>query len=182
MRILAQAVRLYSILLVVGLLWIYSQRRFSWNLFILVSEERFASVILGTLGTATFLVLLSLFVSRNFSWAKHLESEFSKVLVPLQLWEILAIALLSGLVEEVFFRGAVQPALGLIPASLLFGLAHFIPRNNFWPWSIYAAFGGFLLGCLFELTRSLLPVIAAHSITNFTLILIINLRHSDQRA
>ena len=180
MRILVQAARLYSILLVIGLFWIYSQRRFTWNLFFQITEERFSSVFLMTLGTASLLILLSLFVSQNFSWAQHLENEFSKVLVPLQLWEIVAIAFLSGLVEEIFFRGAVQPALGLIPASLLFGLAHLIPRNNFWPWSVYAAFGGFLLGCLFELTRSLLPVIAAHSITNFTLILILNLRHSDQ--
>ena len=146
------------------------------------SLEDFPRLALMTLGASAFLIALSLYCGRNFRWAQELEDEFCKVLVPLRLWEIVALGLLSGLAEETFFRGAVQPVFGLIPASLAFGLAHFIPRNPFWHWSLYAAFAGFFLGCLFELTHHLLPVIVAHSLTNFVLIVILNRRHSMEPA
>ena len=40
------------------------------------------------------------------------------------VWTIGAAGLLAGLGEEVLFRAALQPWLGIITASLLFGLAH----------------------------------------------------------
>jgi membrane protease YdiL (CAAX protease family) len=182
MKVLAPAMRIYAILLLIALAWIYFQKRLSWELFIGSLFQDLSRLALMTLGAALFLIALSLYCSRNFHWAQQLEEEFRKVLVPLRLWEIAAIGLLSGVAEETFFRGAVQPVFGLIPASLAFGLAHLIPRSPFWNWSLYAAFAGFLLGCLFELTHQLLPVIVAHSLTNFVLLLVLNRRHSMEPA
>ncbi|MCI0625026.1 MAG: CPBP family intramembrane metalloprotease [Acidobacteria bacterium] len=182
MKVLWPATKIYSVLFTLALVWIFFQKRLSWAPLFDVSVEAIPRLMLGALGAAAFLVALSLYCSRNFLWAQQLEEEFSKILVPMPLREITAICLLSGVAEETFFRGAMQPAVGLIPTSLAFGLAHFVPRHPFWNWSFYAAFAGFLLGCLFALTNHLLPVIAAHFLTNFVLIVILNRRHAMETA
>ena len=182
MRVLATAGKTYSSLLALALIWIYAQNRLRWTLFLPLNEERLARDLLIGLGVAVFVICLSLFASKNFLWAQLLEDEFCKILVPLPVWEIAALALLSGLVEEILFRGAIQPVFGLIPASLLFGLAHFVPRKAFLPWSAYAVFAGFLLGSLFELTHNLVPPVLAHSVINFVLILVLNRRKTMQPA
>ena len=178
MKVLAPALRIYCVLLVLALVWIFFLGRLSWNLFVDVRVENLPRMILLTLGTSSSMVALSLYCSRNFLWAQQLEEEFAKILVPMKLWEITVIGLLSGIAEELFFRGALQTTIGLIPASLAFGLAHLVPRHPFWNWSLYAAFAGFLLGCLFELTHLLLPVMVAHALTNFVLIVDLNRRHA----
>jgi len=182
MRILSTALRLYSLLLTLALGWMYVQNQLKWNFFVRLDLEKFLLDLLIGLSAAVFIIGLSIFSSKNFFWAQLLEGEFRKVLVPLQIWEIALIALLSGLVEETLFRGAIQPALGLIPTSLLFGLAHLVPRKVFLPWSAYAAFAGFLLGSVAELRRNLFPVILAHCVINFVLILVLNRRRSMQPA
>ena len=182
MKVFWPAMRIYSVLLVLALVWIFFQGRLSWQLFFDSRVESIPRMILLTLAASSFMLALSLYCSRNFVWAQQLEEEFAKILVPMKLWGITAIGLLSGVAEEIFFRGALQTAVGLIPASLAFGLAHFVPRHPFWNWSLYAAFAGFLLGCLFELTRHLLPVILAHALTNFVLIVILNRRHALETA
>lgn len=182
MRIVPTALRLYSLLLALALAWIYFQDRLRWTLFVRTDSERLLLDVLIGLCAAAFVIGLSIFSSKNFFWAQLLEDEFSKVLVPLQVWEIALVAFLSGLVEETLFRGAIQPVLGLIPTSLLFGLAHFVPRKVFLPWSAYATFAGFLLGSVAELRGNLFPVILAHCVINFVLILVLNRRRSMQPA
>lgn len=182
MKVLVPALRIYGVLLVVALVWIFFRGQLSWSLFADIRAENLPRMVLLTLGTSSAMVALSLYCGRNFTWAQQLEEEFVKILVPMRLWEITAIGLLSGLAEELFFRGALQTTVGLIPASLAFGLAHLVPRHPFWNWSLYAAFAGFLLGCLFELTHQLLPVMVAHALTNFVLIVDLNRRHTLEAA
>ena len=180
MRIISTALRLYSLLLALALSWIYVQNQLQLALFIRLNSDKFLLDLLVGLSAAAFIIGLSIFSSKNFLWAQLLEDEFSKVLAPLLIWEIALIALLSGLVEETLFRGAIQPVLGLIPTSLLFGLAHFVPRKVFLPWSAYATFAGFLLGSITELRKNLFPVILAHCVINFVLILLLNRRRTMQ--
>jgi CAAX protease family protein len=182
MRIVSTALRLYSLLLALALGWIYVRNQLRWSFFIHWNKEKLLVDLLIGLGAAAFVIGLSIFSSKNFSWAQLLEDEFSKVLVPLQTGEIAAIASLSGVVEETLFRGAIQPVLGLIPTSMIFGLAHFVPRRVFLPWAAYAAFAGFLLGTIAEVRRNLFPAILAHCLINFVLILVLNRRRSVQPA
>ena len=76
------------------------------------------------------------------------------------------LALASGLAEEMLFRGAVQPAFGLIAASLLFGVCHFLPRPELALWSLWAVVIGLAFGLLFELTGHLAAPVAAHVVVN----------------
>ena len=79
---------------------------------------------------------------------------------------VVVLALASGLGEEFFFRGALQPRVGLVLASLLFGLAHLVPRRELAAWAGFAALAGIFLGGLFEATGNLLAPVIAHVLVN----------------
>ena len=84
---------------------------------------------------------------------------------PLALILLMA-CVVAPLGEELFFRGALQPSVGLLVASLLFGLAHLLPS---WPlvlWSLFAALAGLLFGLLYEATGSLVAPVVAHVLVN----------------
>jgi len=68
------------------------------------------------------------------------------------------IALLAALGEEILFRGALQPLIGLIPATAIFGLLHATSRAHV----ILATLLGLGLGWLYEWSGSLWPPIFAH--------------------
>ncbi len=76
------------------------------------------------------------------------------------------LALASGMAEEMFFRGALQPKVGIVAASLLFGAAHFLPRRELVLWSGYAVVMGLGLGALYEWTGQLAAPVAAHVVVN----------------
>lgn len=74
--------------------------------------------------------------------------------------DIIVIAFLAGLGEEVLFRGAIQGKFGIIIASVLFGLAHAITPA----YVIIAAIMGIYIGLLYEHYNSLFLVIQLHFI------------------
>jgi len=80
--------------------------------------------------------------------------------------ECALLAALSGVAEEAFFRGALQPRLGLVAASVAFALAHLAPRRDLWPWTLFALAVGLGLGLLFEWTGNLLAPVVAHVLVN----------------
>jgi membrane protease YdiL (CAAX protease family) len=81
--------------------------------------------------------------------------------------DALVLALASGIAEEVLFRGAIQPALGLWWTSLLFGLLHFPPDRRLAGWPIFAGVLGLAFGGVYELTGNLLGPIVAHLTINY---------------
>jgi membrane protease YdiL (CAAX protease family) len=76
------------------------------------------------------------------------------------------LALASGTAEEMLFRGALQPAVGIVWASMIFGACHFLPRKELALWSLYAVLMGFAFGWLYEWTGQLLAPIVAHTVVN----------------
>lgn len=174
MTILVAAVRFYILLLCLGIGIIAFQGDLSANLFFPAQVTTAIRYLLWSLGATLLLITLSNFASKNFLWAKLLNQEFRRLLTPLRVWQIGLIAFISGTAEEVFFRGAIQPLLGLIPTSLLFGAMHFSPHRIFLPWAVYAAFAGLVFGCLFELSTSLFPNTLSHVTINFVMILLLN--------
>jgi membrane protease YdiL (CAAX protease family) len=95
-------------------------------------------------------------------WARALHGELKEIVDPLSQAEITLLAIASGLGEEIFFRGAMQPVLGIVLTSLIFGAFHLGPRKAFPAWAIWAFVIGFALGCIFELTGTLWGSILAH--------------------
>ena len=95
-------------------------------------------------------------------WGRRLAAELSDLVGPLSRVECLALALASGIAEEAFFRGALQPRVGLVGASVLFGLAHLPATRGLRAWTALALASGFGLGFLFEATGSLVAPATAH--------------------
>lgn len=73
-----------------------------------------------------------------------------------------AIVFVAMTVEEAFFRGFLQPRLGLLGASVCFALSHF---NYGLPFLVVGVFVvSLFLGWLFQRTGHLLPCIVAHGV------------------
>lgn len=84
-------------------------------------------------------------------------------------------ALFSSVGEELLFRGLLQPELGLIWASLLFGLIHFGQQRHWLWWTAFACVVGLGFGLLAALLGTLVAPVAAHFVVNF-----LNLRFLSQ--
>ena len=103
----------------------------------------------------------------RFKWAKALHTEFRGLLGPLGSLDIIAFAGLSAVAEELFFRGALQPVIGIVATSLVFGLLHIGPDKKFLVWTAQAAAMGFALGGLFWVTGDLIAPMTAHFVINY---------------
>jgi hypothetical protein len=103
---------------------------------------------------------------RIFPTAKQLEDRLAELLGPMDLSEVVALALLSGFAEELFFRGAVQGSWGWLPATVLFALLHTGPGPAFRLWTLFAAVAGLVLGALMIWRGNLLAPVVAHGLLN----------------
>jgi uncharacterized protein len=127
-------------------------------------------VIGGVVGLGV--VWLTRIASRHFQWARDLHASFHDLLGPLAGREILILALASSIGEEVLFRGALLPWLGVWLQAFVFALLHVGPGKRFLPWTASALVMGLAFGWLAQWTGNLGAPIAAHFAINF-----LNLRH-----
>jgi membrane protease YdiL (CAAX protease family) len=74
--------------------------------------------------------------------------------------------LLSGIAEEVFFRGAVQAACGFLPATLLFAALHSGRGREMLLWTASALAAGALLGAMMLGRGTLFAPIVCHALVN----------------
>ena len=92
--------------------------------------------------------------------------------------EVLLISLCAGVGEEILFRGAIQPFLGVALTSVFFVAIHGYLNPKDWRLSVYGAFmsiGIAVLGYLAE-TQGLLSAIVGHTLIDVYLLLY--LQHS----
>ena len=122
-----------------------------------------------TSGAAVALVVIvsTRVLVRRTQWARALHVEFRNILGPLSGTEIAVFAVTSGIAEEMFFRGAMQPATGLWISSVIFGLAHVGPMRRFWVWTVWATVMGVVFGLLYACTGELLAPVVAHVLINY---------------
>ena len=85
-----------------------------------------------------------------------LQIVFSKA----RIIDLVAISLIAGIAEEVLFRGVIQTQLGILPASVLFGLAHLITPT----YAVIATIMGIYIGILYQVFDSLFIPIQLHFI------------------
>lgn len=82
---------------------------------------------------------------------------------------ILLVALVGPVVEELFFRGAIErtllrkykPWVAIVVSGLIFGIVHMNPAQV-----VFASLAGMLLGWLYWQTRSLIPCMVVHVLNN----------------
>ena len=126
------------------------------------------------LGLAAGLALVGLWsLARSaFESARQLEEELRRLLGAVEPAEVVALALLSGFAEELFFRGAVQSAFGWLVATVLFTVLHTGSGRAFRLWTLFAAIAGLIFAGLVVWRQSLLSAMVAHMVVNA-----VNLRH-----
>jgi len=124
------------------------------------------SALASGLAVGGLVVAVSWWLTRTTQWGRALSDALAEQIGSLRLPDAILLATASGFAEELFFRGALQPRVGLVGASLLFGALHFVPRRELLPWTAFTVGMGFVLGALFEQTGTLLAPIAAHTLIN----------------
>ncbi|MBF0537430.1 MAG: CPBP family intramembrane metalloprotease [Nitrospirae bacterium] len=107
---------------------------------------------------------MSFFIAPGRTWAflktmrqfviQHIRAMF----VSTTLVDVVFICMLAGVSEEALFRGIIQARLGIIWASVIFGLLHFISPAYF----IFATVMGLYLGWVFVLYNGLFVPILVH--------------------
>jgi membrane protease YdiL (CAAX protease family) len=81
----------------------------------------------------------------------------------------LAVAVVGSAAEEILFRGALQPVIGLLPASAVFGFMHFLMQRRLVAYGVAALVMGVVLGLVYTWTESLGAAMAAHIMHNLGL-------------
>jgi hypothetical protein len=118
-------------------------------------------------GIGLAVVLLSRLSVRHYKWARRLHTDFRDLLGQLSGGEIMILAVASAVGEELLFRGALMPWIGLWPQAIIFALLHIGPGVRFLPWTVSALLMGLLFGWLVHLTGDLGAPIAAHFTINY---------------
>jgi membrane protease YdiL (CAAX protease family) len=118
------------------------------------------------LAAAAALIAGSAWLTRRVAAGERLARALAETIGPLRPGQAWVLALASGIGEEALFRGALQPVAGLWLASLVFALAHFVPRRELLLWSVFSLVAGLLLGGLFDATGNLLAPTVAHVVVN----------------
>jgi membrane protease YdiL (CAAX protease family) len=82
------------------------------------------------------------------------------------VWEWLALSIAAGLGEELLFRGALQPVLGLWPTALVFSVAHL--QYGFTPATLTIFLFGLVLGIIRQRSNTTVSIFV-HAGYNFIL-------------
>jgi membrane protease YdiL (CAAX protease family) len=116
--------------------------------------------------SSLILLLLSFIIAFTYEpFKKSLEAIDSLILNKIKPIDFLPIAILSGVGEEIFFRGIMQAEIGIFWTSVCFALLHF-PGKDFWIYSFWALFASMYLGNIYEYSNNLFIVIVAHTLNN----------------
>lgn len=134
-------------------------------------KEPFRQVSGKVMLLCIMLVFASRFVFNILAQELGLPDELAETMeqVSNNILGCISIAVLAPILEEVLFRGAIQgylmrkynPTVGIVVASLIFGLIHMNPIQVF-----YAFFLGLIFGWIYYRTRSLMPVVIGHVLNN----------------
>ncbi len=98
-------------------------------------------------------------------WARRLHLNLRGPLLGLAPRRIALLSALSATAEELFFRAALTPSVGVWASALIFGLCHLTPRAGL-SWSLWAFVMGLLFAALFLVSGSLWPPILLHALIN----------------
>ena len=155
----------YLVLAVAGVIWIGSSHG-SIPLALFLDPATWW-VDLG-LGLGAGLVLVVLWdCGRYFVPAmRELEKVLAEHLGDLEPSEALALALISGFAEELFFRGALQTSWGFTWATVIFTLMHSGSPRVFRWWTLFAFVAALVFGGLTLYRGSILAAVVAHTVVN----------------
>lgn len=174
-----RAVEMKSVILVYGVLVavsaladvsIYKSPIGSWS----QSKPPSWLMILAGLVFVAAYFSISAFIFHFVKVGTELEKVFRQILTPLSYVHIVIFALLSGFIEEWFFRGILLQHFGIVLSSLFFALGHFLPVPRLWIWSLWCFGMGVILALFYKASGSLVLVGGIHALINAVILLRLN--------
>ncbi len=109
-----------------------------------------------------FFVFLMSEKTKDISWFRSIRkivtNDIKAIFLNAELIDIIIIALIAGIAEEMLFRGVLQVRFGIVAASIIFGLLHYISPA----YVIIAALMGLYMGAFYYFSKSLLVPIQIH--------------------
>ena len=130
-----------------------------------LTQKIFHDIVIGTLGALIPLALFVFLLSEKAnntpllgSLKKTIINDIRVIFSGCRLIDLCFISVFAGFAEELLFRGVIQVKVGIIGASIIFGLLHFITPA----YCIIATIMGFYLGFLFQYYESILIPIQLH--------------------
>jgi hypothetical protein len=175
------AVILYSILIFFSCIILYfHQNTFFPLVYIQGTIAFWLQILWGGIVAGAF-IGISLICHTFSVWFREVEREFQSILGRISIKQAFFIALFSSVGEELFFRGALQPILGLWIVSIIFGMLHFPTSRNLFFYPFMACFMGFIFGFLFlKSGNSLVAPVTSHFLINFIGIYRMGSFHDDK--
>lgn len=154
-----------AIIFIVAWALLWWQNRFTWELWHFES----ASVWLWGIGMGMVVVVVDLTLSRLFPQFMVDNSGLNEKLFRNRaVWHIFLMAAVVALCEELLFRGALQPLIGIFWTSVIFTFIHFRYLAQ-WMMIVVVFFISLGLGGLLQITGSLIAPVVAHFVIDFTL-------------
>lgn len=105
-------------------------------------------------------------VERRFEFARRLTADIRELLPELSTLDVVGAAVFSSVAEELFFRGAMQDAIGFWITAAIFAIVHGFFERRFLAWMAFAAVVGLALGAMTLWLGTLLAPILAHFTIN----------------
>ncbi len=130
-----------------------------------LTQNLFRDLVIGTFGALIPIVLLAFLLSEKAdnipsmsSLKRTIINDIRPIFSETKFIDLCFISACAGLGEELLFRGVMQAKLGIVVASIIFGLLHFITPAYF----VIATIMGFYIGFLFQHFDSLLVPVQLH--------------------
>ncbi len=130
-----------------------------------LSIEPLRDLLIGTAAALPPFLLFLFSISKAAEKVPLLGSLRKKVLIEIKaifsnctFIDLLIISLLAGIGEEFLFRGIIQAKLGIIAASIIFGLFHAVSPA----YVIAATIMGFYIGAAYQMSGGLLVPVQIH--------------------
>lgn len=101
------------------------------------------------------------------AWARRLHLRLRAALLGTSAGQLAVLSVCSAVAEELFFRAALVPAIGVVASSIVFGLLHVSGRDTYVGWMLWATLMGAVFAGLFLGSGSLLAPMLAHAAINY---------------
>jgi len=164
----------YTFLTLAAIVWMPHTRQKLDDL--IRPRNLFAEIGLGV-GVAIVLLGSTPWLVAHVRAVRELEREFGWILGEQREWECVYLALLSGVAEELFFRGAVHAALGPWLGLVVFATLHWPINGQFRAWPFTALVAGAILTAERMVTGTLIAPVITHVLINAINLLRISRRY-----
>jgi uncharacterized protein len=157
-------------LFILAVLWIIIRRIPVWSNIRITWEALILGIIAGILILAGGIIFYALDKALfDGIVRKTMETRVYPMFSNINPQGILVVALMSGICEELFFRGVLFTEFGIVVSSVIFGLLH-TPGKKVWPLGLWTAFIGMIMALLYKATGNLFVPMVAHTFNNLVAI------------